>query len=172
MQARLLMAVLVLGLLPALAQQEDSYDEYQDSPNVHLDCGVFPAVRILVDGRETEGRGFIRYNRTYLPARETLERLGGTVTWVKAQRAFYARFPGKERTIRVTTGSRNVQIYRYNAQSRYGAGQFIDTIRLDAAPFICEGRVFAPVRAAVEAAGGTVQYDRQTRTVYVTSPRS
>lgn len=174
MLARVITFILTLVLIPALAQQqpEEPYDEYQDSPMVQLDCGSFPAVRIMVNSQETEGRGFIRSGRTYLAARETLERLGGTVTWVQPQRAFYAQFPERQRTVRVTTGSRNVQIYRYDANAQYGAGQLLNTVRLNATPFICEGRVFTPVRAAVQAAGGTVHYEQRTKVVYITSPKS
>ena len=153
--------------------QDESFNEYQDSPTYFIEgCGRFPAIRLIVNGQETEGRAFIRNNRTYIPAREALERLGGNVTWVGAQRSFFTQIPEQDRTVRVTVGSPTVIIYRYNQSARYGAGARVGSVRLNAAPFQCEGTVFAPVRAAAEAAGATVRYDRASRTVYINSPRS
>ncbi|MCE5199378.1 copper amine oxidase N-terminal domain-containing protein, partial [bacterium] len=68
-------------------------------------------------------------------------------------------------------GSRVVNIYAYNPNARYGAGHRVTSIRLNTPPIICGSRVFAPVRAAVEAAGGTINYNHADRSVSVRSPR-
>lgn len=169
-----MIVALILSFIPAVAerQRERPDNKYKEWPMVHLDCGTFPAVRIIVARQETEARGFIRNGRSFLPAREALERLGGKVTWVQSQKAFYARFPRRDRTVRVTVRSRNMRIYRYDMDKKYSAGRLVRTVRLDAAPFVCEGRVFAPVRTAVDAVSGKITYDRKSRTVYITPPRS
>lgn len=165
----LIAAAMVFMSIAVMGQQ--SYDEYEDSPTVYLEgCGVFPAIRLVIDGRETEARAFVRNGRTYLPAREALERLGANVRWVSGENAFYAQFPERNRTIRVTVGSPVVNVYRFNAAAPQGAGQQVQTFRMNASPIQCEGRIFAPVRAATEAAGGRVHYDRGARTVYIYSP--
>ncbi|MBI2843328.1 MAG: copper amine oxidase N-terminal domain-containing protein [Armatimonadetes bacterium] len=174
MRRFIVMIVLFFVVSPATSvKNEDPFDEYAESPTVYIrGCGVFPAVRLVVDGRETEGRAFIRRSRAYLPAREVLEQLGGKVHWMQGERAFYASFPERDRTVRVAVGSPAVTIYQYSPSSRSGAGSRVGSVRLNASPFQCEGRVFAPVRVAVEAAGGSVQYERNTRTVYITSPKA
>ena len=167
-----LLVLAVVMVFPAWAVSEQPYDEYEDSPTVYMEgCGAFPAVRLVIDDRETEARAFIRDGRTFLPARETLERLGGRVLWVGDQNAFYAQFPAEGRTVRVTVGSPIINIYRYNKSTDYGAGRQVQTLKLNTEPFRCEGRVFVPVRAAAEAAGGKIHYDKTANTVYAYSPK-
>lgn len=152
---------------------ETPYDEWAESPTVFLaGCGEFPAVRVTIAGQELENRGIIRQGRTYLPARETLERLGGTVAWSQQERAFYGQFPEYRITFRVAVGSNTARVFQYDTAAPFGAGRFTETLRLDAAPMQCEGRVYAPIRAAVRAIGGTIHYDARTRMVYVYPPPS
>lgn len=173
MRALMLTLFLLSTCLLIHAQQDEPppYDEWAESPTIFLEgCGRFPAVRVTVDSRELEQRGFIRMRRTHLPARETLEQLGGRVIWVQAQRAFYGQFPQQRVTLRVNVGSRTIQVYRYDPDAQYGAGPLRETMNLDSAPIHCEGRVFAPIRRAVESVGGIVHFDGRTRTVQVTTP--
>lgn len=162
----------VLAMASAVgAQSEEQYDEWAESPTVEIEgCGILPAVRVIVAGHETEYRGFIRSGRAYLAARETLEQLGGQVTWVRDERSFYAQFPEQGRTLKVTLDSRIATIYKHDPQSRYGAGSQMGRARISASPIICGGRIFVPVRAAVDLAGGTARYDAGSRTVYVDPP--
>lgn len=167
-----LITILVLGVSSAVTSVE-SYDEYAESPTVEIEgCGIYPAIRVFIDNRETENRGFIRNGRVYLAARETLERLGGIVIWVQSQKAFYAQYPKQTRTIRVAVGSPAVRIYQHDQKAQEGAGKLLKTITLNAAPFICGGRVYAPMRAAVEGVGGSVQYDQKANIVRVYQPKS
>lgn len=171
--ARLWIMPLMLAMAAASFGQGAGSNQRTDSATVTLEgCGVFQAVRVMVDGREAEARGVIRGGRTFLPARESLEMLGAEVRWVGAERSFFATIPDENRTIRVTVGSPVVRVYQYDPQSRLGAGPAAGSVRLNASPFICEGRVYAPVRAAAEAVGGRVHYDSRTRTVHVNAPRS
>ncbi len=171
MRAVVIIAAMLVVSPITLTAQEQSYDEWAESPTVYVEgCGTFPAVRVVVDGQETEARGLIRNGRTFLPAREVLERLGADVRWVQNERSFYASLPERNRTVRVTVGSPEVRVFRYDAGSQNWSGEFIQTLRLNVSPFQCEGRVFAPVRSAVEAAGGTVRYDARTRTVSISAP--
>lgn len=172
MQRTLFIVMLLLALTFVAAQEEEQpFDEWADTPAVTLEgCGTFPTVRVIIDGQETENRGFICNGRTYLAAREILERLGGTVVWMQNEQAFYAQFPEHQRTVRVAVGSRTVRIYAYNNAVRTGAGSEVRTLQLSTAPIICEGRTYAPVRAAAQAVGGSVHYDAQNRIVYITSP--
>lgn len=168
--ASVLVALVVVGGSCALAQNTD-YDEMADSPTMDVEgCGVFPAVRVLVDDQQVENRGFVRNGHTFLAAREALQRLGGDVRWDQATRSFYAGFPDRRRTVRLTVGSRTIRIYHYDSASPHLAGAKTGTLRLDAAPFQCEGVVFAPVRSAVVAVGGSVSYDAASRTVRVRNP--
>lgn len=169
--ASLVLACAVGGM--AFAQppiDETPYDEWAESPTIILDCGEFPAVRVTVDGRELEQRGFIHQGRTFLPARETLQRLGGLVIWNREQRAFYAQFPVQDTTFRVTLGSTTAHVYEWRDGVPFGAGPLRETLSLDAAPMICEGMVFGPIRRAVEASGGTIHYDREAGMVHITTP--
>jgi hypothetical protein len=171
---RLTAQLLGLAVLIAVVSAEEHgqpYDEWSESPTVTVEgCGVFPSVRVVVDGTEMESRGFVRGGRIFLAAREALEGLGTTVIWVGAERSFYALCPARSTTIRVTLGSPVVRVHRYSAGSRHGVGQLLRSARLDAAPFICGGRVYVPTRAAVEGTGATFQYDRSTNTVRLDPP--
>lgn len=173
----LMMALLMIALVVnvVLSQEQvqrpvdEPYDEWQESPTVELAGRHYPAVRVFVDGQETDSRGFIRRGRTFMPARETLERLGGMVSWTPAEQAFYARFADLTRTVRVAVGSREVIVYEHDTDRQFGAGAVIRRVNLRVAPFLAEGRVFAPVRAAADAVGAKVHFDSETRIVYVTS---
>ncbi len=166
----------LIGSVGALAEDtasspaDEPYDEWAESPTIHLTCGTFHTVRVIVNGRETENRGIIRRARTFLPGREILERIGAEVTWAPDQQAFYAQFPEIGTTLRLTTDSPVLRAYSHDADAEFGAGREIGTERLSAAPFESDGRVFAPVRGAAEAVGAIVHYESHTRTVYVTRP--
>lgn len=164
-----LMVVLTLAVSSAVsyAGVEELCDEYCDSPTITLGTCSYPAMRVFIDDQETENRGFIRNSRVYLAARETLECIGGTVVWVKSEKSFYAKYPNEDKTICITVGSNAVKIYQYNENSNNGAGKLLDITVYDAAPFICEGRVFTPMRMALECTGGSIQYDRKAKAIYV-----
>lgn len=171
----IVMAVVLIafGAVSAAGQAEESYDEMSELPTINIiGCGVFPRVRVLVDGKEIESSGFIRQGRTYLPARELLEKIGSNVTWVKNENAFYAQFPGRQRTVRIATNSNIIRIFAYNGTARYGTGKEIAALKMDRLPIQCEGRVFAPIRAAVVAVGGKIDFDSKNRVVSVQMPKS
>jgi hypothetical protein len=133
-------------------------------------CPGYPSIKVTVEGQETQAAGIIRGGRTFLPARATLEALGGTVTWVPQQRSFYGSFRERENTVRATIGSRTLVLYRYSGTARYGAGETLRRVRLGLAPFICANRSYLPVRAVAEMSGATVNYNRDNKTVSITLP--
>lgn len=147
-----------------------SYDEYIDSPDYQIGGASYPAVRVLVNSEELECRGFIRRGRTYLPAREALERLGATVVWVQRERAFYAQSAEHGATLRVQVGSPVMRVHRYDANAPFGAGSPVRSVRMLVQPFIAEGMAFVPLRGPVEAIGGTITYDQTARRVSITAP--
>ena len=164
-----LMVTLALAMSSAVSSAgvEEMCDEYCDSPTITLGGCSYPAMRVFIDDQETENRGFIRNSRVYLAARETLERVGGMVIWVKSEKSFYAKYPNEDKTIRITVGSPAVKIYQYDENSSNGVGKLLDTTEYDAAPFICEGRVFTPMRMALECTGGSIEYDRKAKVIHV-----
>lgn len=113
-------------------------------------------VRILVNGREvtyTDAAPFIDSNkRTLCPLRVVADALGMTVEWDNDGRR--AIFTDGDTQIIFTIGS-----------DEYQVDDMI--ITMDTAAVLKNSRTYAPVRYLAEAAGWTVDWDSETRTVII-----
>lgn len=138
---------------------------------VHLAGRGYRAANVLVGGTRIHAPAFLRGDRAWLPARAILTRLGGSVEWVAAERAFYASFPAKNMVERIAVGSRDATVFRFDPAKPHLAGAKVRTERLPAAPFVAGARAYAPLRGLVEAIGGRLEYYPDSRSVYVTLPR-
>lgn len=165
---RILIGVLLITVLVVTMAQAQPMQQKTGVVCVQ-GCGGFPSANIMYNGVKSNMMGVIKDGRTFLPARESLERMGATVTWVPDQQAFYAQFPKQNRTVKINVGSTTAGAYCYQPGALYGAGPSTNTVTLNIAPFQCAGHVYIPVRSLIEATGGNVGYDQNTRTVIVTS---
>ena len=119
-------------------------------------------VRVIVNG---EGVVFdqppvIENGRTLVPVRAVTEAMNAEVTW-----------DGNRKAIVINRGgvmvSMNIGVpYIFTGTE----GQFADSYKkvpIDTAPAIYGGRTLLPIRAVVEALGGSVYWSEKNRTVYV-----
>lgn len=160
MRALMICLLLIVGAMALCAQ----------TSAVPTTCGSYQTMRVTVDGSQTPSMGIIRRGRTYLPARQALQRAGASMDWAGSQNSFYVHYPGTDTAIRVKVGSPVVRVYRYDAARRYGAGTYLRSVRLSNAPFQCGREVYVPVRTVIGSIGGTVDYDRTARVVSVHPP--
>jgi hypothetical protein len=84
-------------------------------------------------------------SRTFIPLRFLAESLGSQVSWDDAEKAAGIRYGDQELTLRV--------------------GQFVEDN--DAAPFIENGRVMVPVRAAFEFFDASVNWNGDAREIVI-----
>lgn len=96
-------------------------------------------------------------NRTMVPVRFISEKLGATVEWLNETKEVV--ITGDDKVITLKIGEVKVKVND-------------ETITLDTAASIRDGRTFVPVRFISEAIGATVQWDGATRTVIITSGRA
>jgi hypothetical protein len=92
-----------------------------------------------------DSRPILRDDRTMLPARFLIERMGGTVTWEEETQTVVANLNGN--TVRFSIGNRTAYLGDDS------------TVEMDVAPFIEHGRTLVPLRFMSEALGKTVNYD-------------
>ena len=95
-------------------------------------------------------------NRTMVPFRAIFEALGATVNWCPI-----------ERSVTATKGHTELELQIDNPFLRKNWS----TITLDTAAIIIEARTFVPVRAIAEGLGVTVDWDKDTRTVILTTDK-
>lgn len=110
------------------------------------------APTIYVDGARTSVPALQRANRVFVPARSVFEKIGAAVDYTGSGNVVARK--GRTTLANLTLGSRTAQVR--------GA-----TLRLDAAPFRAGNRVYVPLRLISEAAGATVSYGRNPRTVRI-----
>ena len=99
----------------------------------------------------------IRGGRTMIPIRVLAERLGADVGWDQAARQVTLERAGV--TILMTVGSKTAYI---NGKA----------VEMDVAPYITGGRTLIPARYVAEFFGQKVDWDGETRRVYVTEDKS
>lgn len=91
--------------------------------------------------------------RTMLPARFVAENLGATVVWDKYE-------PEK---IGIVTPETDVVLYT-NSTTAYVNGKEVE---IDCAPFIENGRTYAPVRFIAESLGATAEWDNDKKQIII-----
>ena len=114
------------------------------------------AVRVIVDGSPVifDQPPVTIGGRVLIPLRGVFERLGAFVQWNPGDNTVLATRGGSQ--IQLTIGSRTA---------------FVDgrQVMLDVPPMVVGGRTLVPLRFVSEAMGANVDWDRSTRTVFVTS---
>lgn len=114
------------------------------------------SLHVNLDGRPlaTDVAPLLIGGRTMVPVRPLFEALGASVEWDAAT----ARVTGRRGSTVVTL--------QVGSQAATVNG---DTLGLDVAPLIVEGRTMVPVRFISESLGARVGFDASTETVYVDS---
>ena len=112
---------------------------------------------LMIDGKLTDAVPAIVNNRTYLPLRSVFEALGAYVEWDGATQTVFAqkRFDDISMTV-------NADVYKLNGEE----------MPMEAPVIIEDGRTLVPVRAAGDALGCKVEWDQDSRTVILTTPKS
>ena len=90
--------------------------------------------------------------RTYTPARFVAEALGAKVDWNEATR-----------TVTITKDDTNI-VLLVDSSAAYVNGK---AVKMDAAAFIADSRIYTPSRFVAENLGATVEWDEETRTVTI-----
>ncbi|MBC5805931.1 MAG: copper amine oxidase N-terminal domain-containing protein [Candidatus Eremiobacteraeota bacterium] len=110
------------------------------------------APAIYVNGSQTNVPAIQRANRVFVPARSVFEKIGAAVEYSRSGNVTARK--GRRTLANLTLGDRTAKVR--------GA-----TLLLDAAPFRAGNRVYVPLRLISEAAGATVSYGRNPRTVRI-----
>ena len=102
-----------------------------------------------------DGQPFIDNNgRTMIPVRFVTEQLGATVTW-----------DGKTQTANITKNGIKVAITIGNADMKVTKNSKTDTVKMDTAAVLKDGRTYVPIRFVAEALGAVVDYSEVYQTV-------
>lgn len=113
---------------------------------------ILAAPTINMDGRELifDTPAVIEDGRTLVPLRAIFETLGATVTWIESSRTAVAIRDDIMVTIQVDSRT-----------------PYINAIAkpIDVPARVIDGRIYAPLRFAVEAFGGTADWDPSTQTI-------
>lgn len=119
---------------------------------------LLPPIKVQVDGKaiHVSADPFMRDNRILVPMRSIFNALGASVTWNAQTKTVTASKDGKN--IQLTIGSKRAKI---NGQ----------TYLLDVTPSIENNHTFVPTRFVSEALGATVQWNKASRTVSLTTPK-
>ena len=116
-------------------------------------------ITVLLDGKplEFDVPPVIVNDRTMVPMRKIFESLGATITWDDISRRVEAIF---EDGTHVLLTIDSVDAYKNDVR-----------VKLDAAPFIKNGRTMVPVRFIGESSGANVGWISDTKTVKITPKR-
>ena len=102
-----------------------------------------------------DGQPFIDNNgRTMIPVRFVTEQLGATVTW-----------DGKTQTANIAKNGIKVAITIGNADMKVTKNSKTDTVKMDTAAVLKDGRTYVPIRFVAEALGAVVDYSEVYQTV-------
>ncbi|OAB40019.1 hypothetical protein PMSD_02930 [Paenibacillus macquariensis subsp. defensor] len=122
---------------------------------IHADTTNQP-FQITVDGAWIQGEGtsFQCNGTIMIPIRVVAEAIGATVSWIP-----------KERKIIVNKGERNVQFLVGSKQALINNNEE----EIPEGPEIREGKVFIPLRIAIESMGATIRWDASNHTAAIES---
>lgn len=118
---------------------------------------VLEKINVTINGVAvpmTDSAPFIENGRTYVPVRAVLEAFGVDSIGYEAPNVLVSRGSDK---LRIPVGQNCIM---KNEKS----------ISTDAAAMIRNGRTCLPIRSVIEALGGTVGWDANTKTVLITKP--
>lgn len=116
-----------------------------------------PPIRLELDGKvvQTEVPPIIVSGRTMAPAKYLFEAMGGTVDWFEQTRQ--VKIVLEDTTVLLTIDSKGAQV---NGQ----------TVTMDVAPMIKNGRTLVPTSFVAQQLGFTVNWVNDTRTVQIITP--
>ena len=117
-------------------------------------------IKIYVDGTQVypDADPFITNGRTMVPIRVIAEALGYNVGW-----------DAPSKCITLTKGNYDVQMMIDSTWlTKYKNGQVSEYGQMDVVPCIRSSRTFIPLRAAAEAMGCSVDWDNNTKSVFIT----
>ena len=122
------------------------------------------SIGIYVDGYEVypDSAPVIQNDRTLVPIRVVAEALGFQVDWDSANQA--VEIHNFEESLYLTIGSSMINHYIYDS---WGNISSLETLYSDVAPQIINDRTYLPLRAVGEALGAEVDWDGNTRSVYI-----
>ncbi|SNS29920.1 PrcB C-terminal [Anaerovirgula multivorans] len=119
-------------------------------------------IRVQVDGEwlETEVAPFIENNRTLVPLKGIMEKLGATVEWDQDQKA--VKVLTEDMSIVLAIGKDTAEI----TKSVDGVVN-VETLKLEVPAKVVEGRTFIPGRFVAETLGASVGWDDSNRAVTI-----
>jgi len=120
-------------------------------------------INIFVDDNwiYTEEEPFIQNNRTMVPLRMIAEAMGCSVEWKSGDREIIIQDDGRIIHIGIDNLQASVNVFDDGIPS--------ETVMLDAAPTIIEGRTYVPLRFIAENTDAEVEWEQATTTVRIAS---
>ena len=116
---------------------------------------------VKVDGRTVafreDPKPIILNDRTYVPVRRVLERMGATVTWDGEKRTVSVTSSDNIKKVILTIDSPEISVYTFT--SVFHAD--LETVHSDVSPIILNDRTMLPIRVIAESLGAKVVYDEQ-----------
>lgn len=128
-------------------------------PNASADTQI----QLVIDGKNITASAapMIKNDRTLVPIRVISEELGAEVTWNNDERSVHIVKGDREVLLRI---DRNLIEYTYEGKSSYNLS--------DVTPQIYNDRTFVPIRLISNALSVGVEWDGDSRTVFVDSRKS
>ena len=126
---------------------EEEWDPYQ--------WEEYDGVKVFIYGYPmyfAEGQPVIIDSRALLPLRETTDYLGGAVSWTPPD------------TVVLGNGYDEDLVLIINSTTYYQGEQ---TLTMDTAPVIIDGRTYVPVRLIAEYLGFTVEWDDSSQSIFI-----
>ena len=119
-----------------------------------------PTVCVRLDGQEI-ANGQISDGRTFVPIRVLTESMGYTVDW-----------DGNTQTVELKKGAITYTMTIGSCRALRIENDLVQECYMDVAPFLKDGRTYAPLRFVAENFGCGVLWDGVTQTVYIASAMS
>ena len=129
-------------------------------------------VKVTINGKQvqfdqTDGAPFVdNEGRTQVPMRKTMEALGCMVAWNQEQRT--ASVTKDLTALNIHLGTKEIDKYVYHSKGGGMSDYTSSQISNDTAAMMKDNRVYLPIRVVAEAYGGTVLWNKETKTVAIT----
>jgi hypothetical protein len=157
---------------------------------------VAGGINVTVDGRYVafpDQRPEIIDGRTYIPVRFVAEELGVYVHWDEDDQVIYiVNYPAEtpagmpigailepETALSLQIGRKSLEVFHNEKRYYLNQAEFEaefeftepDSVEMDAAPILLNGRTMVPIRHVAEALGYSVGWDEENQTVSITNYR-
>ena len=142
--ALLCAAVMLMSFPVAVSHADDDIDVYLNDSWIEFE----DQRPVIIDGR------------TLVPMRAVFEAMGAEVEW-----------EGDYHRVTIYTSDKYIMLYigEYTVIYGYEQGDYEDSLDLDVPPQIINGRTMLPLRAVSELLGAGVEWNEDTRSVYIWS---